>query len=132
MPKLPCWMLFLLIGLAGTRAAAEPTAATATKTVKVIIDYCDGVEKHFASIPWREGMTVLEALKSAQAHPRGIRVVQRGTGATAFVTQIDDLANEGNGRNWVYRVNGKLGDVGCGARQLVAGDSVLWKFEVYR
>jgi len=49
-----------------------------------------------------------------------------------MLTRIDDLANEGSGRNWIYRVNGKLADRGIGAFNLKLGDTVLWRFEKYQ
>lgn len=110
----------------------EPNPAKKAMTVTVVIDYSDGVEKHFTAIEWKKGFTVLDAMGAAKAHPRGIRFEHRGDGATALLTAIDDLKNEGQGRNWIYRVNGKLADTSFGVRELAAGDSVLWKFEPYR
>lgn len=105
--------------------AAEPAATT----VSLAIDYGDGVEKRFTALPWKKGATVLDALTAAQAHPRGIRFTHRGAGETAFVSKIDDLANEGGGgRNWRFHVNGKGGDRSCGIFELQAGDSVVWQF----
>jgi hypothetical protein len=125
------WLTALLLGEVAT-LGDEKDSASQTKKVAVVIDYGDGVEKHFTAIEWKEGLTVLDAMRAAQSHKRGIRFEQRGSGDTALLTKIDDLANEGRGRNWIYRVNGKLGDTSFGARKLEAGDSVLWKFEEYR
>lgn len=124
-------LLALFVGLT-TTTADEPDAAKNTKIVAVVIDYGDGVQKHFTAIEWKTGFTVLDAMRAAKAHPRGIRFEYQGDGAKALLTTIDDLKNEGKGRNWIYRVNGKLADTSFGVRELVAGDSVLWKFEVYR
>jgi hypothetical protein len=41
------------------------------------------------------------------------------------------LKNEGDGKNWLYSVNGKMARVGAGAYQLESGDVVLWEFKVY-
>lgn len=102
------------------------------QTVRVVVDYGDGVEKHFTRIPWHETMTVLDAMKTAAEHPRGIRVEYRGRGSLSLLIRIDDLKNEGSGRNWIYRVNGRLADRGVGTYPLKPGDTVLWKFEKYR
>ena len=110
----------------------DPIPAKEPNRVTLVIDYGDGVQKHFTAIAWKEGLTVLEVMRTAQAHPRGIRCEFQGSGATTLLTKIDDLSNEGRGRNWLYRVNGKLADTGVGVRQLAARDSVLWKFEEYR
>jgi hypothetical protein len=118
---------FALVALAigGEILAAQEPASM----VRLIVDYGDGVQKHFTALPWKDGMTVLDAMKAAQEHPRGVKLQYRGSGATAFLTQIDDVKNEGAGRNWVYRVNDQLADRGFGVFQLKAGDTVLWKFE---
>jgi hypothetical protein len=100
--------------------------------VRLVVDFGDGVEKHFTRLAWHQGMTVLNALEAAQQHPRGIRFEHRGRRDTAFVTRIDELANETGGRGWIYRVNGELADRSCGVAQLQKGDTVLWTFEKYR
>ena len=108
--------------------AAEPPKAT----VSMVIDYDDGVEKHFRQLAWKPGMTVLDVLQAAKQHPRGIQFVHRGDGDTAFLTQIDDLKNEGGGRNWIFSINGKLGQRSFAATEVKPSDRVLWKFTQYR
>jgi len=76
-------------------------------------------------------MTAVDALAAAKKHPHGITFEKRGRGASTLVTQIDDLKNEGDGKNWLYSVNGKTARVGAGAYQLKSGDAVLWEFKVY-
>ena len=106
--------------------------AGAAERYQLIVDYGDGSQKHFTELPWREGMTVLEATKVAGKHPRGINSSVRSSGSTAFLTKIDDVENEGgDGRNWVFRVNGELGDRSCGVYKLDSGDTVLWRFQTY-
>src|SRR6186997_2716615 len=56
-----------------------------TAQVTVVIDYGDGVEKHFTRIAWKDGLTILEAMRAAQGHPRGIRFEFKGNGASAFL-----------------------------------------------
>lgn len=114
------------------RAAPPAPAQAAEPTVELTIDYGDGVQKRFVGLPHKAGGTVLDALEAARRHPRGITFEQRGRGETAFLTRIDDLANEGRGKNWTYRVNDKPGDRSCGVYPLEAGDRVVWKFGVYR
>ncbi len=137
--KRALWVM-CLAALATANPAAEfapPTASAAqepqAKTVRVIVDYGDGVEKHFVALPWKSGMTALDALELASRHPRGVKFKYTGAEATAFVTEIDDLKNEGGGRrNWTYRVNDKLGDRSCGVAELKESDRVLWRFGKYR
>jgi hypothetical protein len=124
-----CWMMYLMVA---PLAAAQP-AAEELKTVKLSVDYGDGVQKHFLSITWQRGMTVLDVMRAADRHPRGIGFQYRGKRATALLTAIDDVQNEGGrGRNWIYRVNGKLADRSFAIYELQSGDKVLWKFDVYR
>jgi hypothetical protein len=99
------------------------------KTVRLTIDYGDGVQKVFPALDWSEKLTVLGALEAANKHPRGIKFTHQGSGETAFVTAIDDQKNEGRGaRNWTYSVNDKRADQSCGACVLKAGDAVVWRF----
>lgn len=128
-------LLLAAAGLAGTRTsacvAAEPPDAAAN-SVQLTIDYGDGVQKRFTQLRRLEGWTVLDLLQAAERHPRGIKLTFRGTGATALLTQIDDLKNEGSGRNWLFYVNGKLADRSFAIVPLADGDQVLWRFEEYR
>jgi Domain of unknown function (DUF4430) len=100
-------------------------------TVKVVVDYGDGVQKVFPALEWQEGMTVLEAMEKAKTPAHGITFKYTGKGETAFLTQIDDLKNEGGGKakkNWKYLVNDVYADKSCGVRKLENGDVVLWRF----
>ena len=108
----------------------EPEASQ--ETVKLIVDYGDGVQKVFAAIPWTKETTVFSALESASKHPRGIKFTHQGKGETVLVTAIDEQKNEGRGKNWLYETNGKLGDRSCAVMPLKAGDSVLWRFGKYQ
>ena len=101
-------------------------------TVTVTIDFGDGFQKRYTKISWRAKMTVMDATQSASKHKRGIKIKYRGRRATAFLFQIDDLKNEGRGKNWLYSVNGKLGDRSFALYKVKAGDTVLWKFRKYK
>jgi hypothetical protein len=110
--------------------AAQPKAAT----VRLVVDYGDGVQTHFTSLPWRDGLTVLDALVAASKHPHGVTYQQRGSGGGALITQIGDVANEGGGRenkNWLFYVNDKQATESAGKTELAAGDVALWRFQVY-
>jgi hypothetical protein len=118
-----------ILYLASTRAIGA-AQATAEHTVRVIIDYGDGVQKHFTALPWKKDMSVLDAMNDAKASSHGIAFQHTGSGATAFLTKIDDLQNEGGGgkRNWIFWVNTTLGDKSFGVYKLEPSDVVLWKF----
>lgn len=122
-----CAVLSLYLPVHAARAADQ-----ARSTVTLIVDYGDGVEKHFTQLAWKQGLTVLQVLEAAQQHPRGIKFVYRGHGETAFLTQIDDLANEGRGRNWTYRVGGELPPRSFALCEVQPGDAILWRFGAYR
>lgn len=129
-PSRVVWVVMAVVAaLLSARGAAGEEAQ---KTVKISINYGDGSERHFTAISWKKEMTVLDAMKLAQAHPRGIKFEFKGKKATAFLTKIDDLKNEGRGRNWLFHVNGKQADRSFGVYELKAGDAVLWKFDKYR
>ena len=77
-------------------------------------------------------------LDTLQAAPKtcshGISFSAHGSGETAMVTKIDDVANQGpatDSKNWIFRINGRLGDESCGLAKVRPGDTVLWKFEHY-
>jgi hypothetical protein len=116
------------------RPSPQPNSApaSAAQTVQLTIDYGDGGQKGLPAIPWRDGMTVLDALESAKANQHGITFTQRGSGETAMITKIDDLANQEGAegaKNWLYYINDRLADKSCGAATLKPGDSILWKFQ---
>jgi hypothetical protein len=127
---LSVFLVLILCPLGRFEAADEPAASK--PVVRLTIDYGDGVEKRFVALEWKAKMTVEDLLKQAQRHPRGIRFETQGSGATCFLTKIDDLKNEGTGRNWIYRVNDKLGDRSFAIHPIEAGDVVLWKFSEYK
>jgi len=110
--------------------ADEPAA----KSVRLVIDYGDGVEKHFTRLAWKPKMTVLDAVEQATAGKHGIKVIYLGRGETAFLIKIDDLRNEAGGRDsrsWLFSVNGKPAAKSFGIYELKQGDRILWKFGPY-
>ena len=113
------------------QALLTADAPATTKSVEMVIDYGDGVQLRFTALPWHEKMTGLDAVTAASAHPHGVKLVWRGAGSTAFVTQIGDAKNEGGGkesRNWLFSLNDKESEVGIGDATLRAGDVILWRF----
>ena len=83
------------------------------RTVELVIDYGDGVQKHFDEIAWKESMTVLDVLQAGSRHSHGITFTSHGTGESLLISKLDDLANQGrttSDKNWIFRVNGQLGD----------------------
>jgi hypothetical protein len=106
-------------------------AADAENTVRLIVDYGDGASKTVANLPWSKGNTVLDIMKEATTRPHGISFGFTGSGDTALLTKIDDVANEGGGagkRNWQYRVNGNYSDRSFAVFELQPEDTVVWRF----
>ena len=118
---------FSLLTTALPAQEAEKKAAA----IELTIDFGDGFQKRYTRLKAAPKQTVLGVLKQAELHPRGIKVVSRGKGETAFVTAIDAQKNQGSGRNWIFRVNGKLGKRSCDATPVAAGDKVEWRFQAY-
>ena len=115
--------LFALIGTVAVQAQAP--------TVRLVIDYGDGAVKTFTELPWKKGVTVLDAMNAAKAHPHPIDFAFTGSGATAFLTRIDDLANQGSGagkKNWQYWVNTGYGDRSFATFEVQASDVIFWRY----
>ena len=107
------------------------TATAADNTVRLTVDYGDGVAKTISGLAWTKGMTVGDALKEATNRPHGISFSFTGSGDSAMLTKIDDVQNQGSGagkKNWQYWVNGTYGDRGFAIFELQAQDVVLWRF----
>ena len=131
--------LALLGSFCAGRAPAQndesPRRGQSQNTVELSIDFGAGKTKHFKQIAWSRDMTVLMAMELAKEQHPGLDFKYRGRGGTAFLTQIDDIKNEGGGsgkKNWIFLVNGKQGTKGFGAHKLMQGDKVLWKFTQYK
>ncbi len=100
-------------------------------TVRLVIDYGDGISKTISNLAWAKGNTVLDAMKAATARRHGISFSYTGSGASAVLTKIDDVANEGGSgkkKNWQYWVNSVYGNRSFATFQLHAGDVILWRF----
>ncbi len=72
--------------------------------------------------------TVLMTLERAQQMGE-LKYESIGSGETTFVKAIDGITNEGSdGKNWIYRVNGKLGDKSAGIYTVAPGDRISWSW----
>jgi hypothetical protein len=120
----------VLLMLATGPAIVSATAAE-ENTVRLTVDYGDGVAKTISDLAWSKGNTVLDAMKAATSRPHGISFSYTGSGASAALTKIEDAQNQGGGagkKNWQYWVNGAYGDRSFAAFELQAQDQVLWRF----
>jgi hypothetical protein len=105
-------------------------------TIRLIIDYGEGVEKHFNALPFTEGMSVASAMAAAKSlsAPRGLVYESKGEGERTILLSIDGLANEGAGkgsRNWLFWVNDQPGQTSYAISPLKAGDVAAWRFATY-
>jgi len=117
----------LIIAPGSSSRAAEST----DNTVRLVVDYGDGVTKTVANLTWAKGNTVLDAMKQATDRPHGISFSYTGSGDSAVLTKIDDVPNQGGGadkKNWQYWVNGNYGDQSFATFALQAHDTVVWRF----
>ena len=117
--------MLLAIPAAGERAHAQ------SATVRLVVDYGDGVIKTITGLPWTKGSTVLDVMNAAKDRPRGITFSYTGSGASAFLTRIDDVANEGGSgakKNWQLWVNTSYAERGFGVYELQPLDVVFWRF----
>jgi Domain of unknown function (DUF4430) len=109
-------------------AASDRTQAQSA-TVRLVIDYGDGVIKTITELPWAKGNTVLDVMNVAKSRPHGINFSYTGSGASAFLTRIDDVANEGGSKkNWQLWVNTSYADKSFGVYEVQPLDVVFWRF----
>jgi Domain of unknown function (DUF4430) len=112
-------------------AAASDQAHAQTATVRLVVDYGDGVIKTITGLPWAKGSTVLDVMNAAKDRPHGITFSYTGSGASAFLTRIDDVANEGGGgakKNWQLWVNTSYAERSFGVYEVQPLDVVFWRF----
>jgi hypothetical protein len=117
--------MLLAVAAAGDRAHAQ------NATVRLVVDYGDGVIKTITGLPWAKGSTVLDVMNAAKDRPHGITFSYTGSGASAFLTRIDDVANEGGAavkKNWQLWVNTSYADRSFGVYEVQPLDVVFWRF----
>ncbi|MFL6824076.1 MAG: DUF4430 domain-containing protein [Xanthobacteraceae bacterium] len=113
----------VLAPTSGDRAQAQ------SASVRLVVDYGDGVIKTITDIPWAKGSTVLDVMNAAKSRPHGISFSYTGSSASAFLTRIDDVANEGGSKkNWQLWVNTSYADKSFGVYELQPLDVVFWRF----
>jgi len=109
-------------------AAGHPVKAQ-SPTVRLVVDYGDGVTKTIAQLPWAKGSTVLDVMNAAKNRPHGISFEYTGSGAASFLTRIDDLANQDGGKkNWQLWVNTSYADKSFAVYEVQQLDVVFWRF----
>ncbi len=124
-------MLAAVLAVVAAGSATPTALAGEENTVRLTVDYGDGVAKTVSNLAWSKGNTVLDVMKAATSRPHGISFSFTGSGASAVLTKIDDVQNQGGGagkKNWQYWVNGAYGDRSFATFELQAQDLVVWRF----
>jgi len=113
----------------GREVQTSPAGADSDQLVVRLRIARPGVEPEVGEVSWREEMTVFDALDRFSP---SLNVESTGQGESLFVKSIGGQPNLGaSGDNWIYRVNGKLGDRSCGLYQVSPGDEIVWSFGKY-
>lgn len=107
-----------------SNGSGEAPSAEAAATITQTLQKPGGVAREW-TLEWSSGLTVLDALKRSD-----IEVEATGSGAMAFVTAIDRVANAGDG-GWQFFVNRQPGKTSAAVHELQPGDHVLWKHGPY-
>jgi hypothetical protein len=119
---------FLMSGVATSQWAAAQSAA---QTVRLVVDYGDGTVKIITDLPWSKGNTVLDVMNAAKTRPHGVTFAHQGSGSSAFLTKIDDVASERGGagkKHWQLWVNTAYADKSFALYDIQALDVVSWRF----
>lgn len=117
-------------GQPATPSGAVEKAATTVpaRTFSLMVDYGNGKLSTFQDIPFTEGQTLLDILKTKFTSER-IPFATKDYGSLgSLVTKIGSQENGVGGRYWQYWVNNRHPDVGAGFYKLKAGDVIEWKF----
>lgn len=122
----------------GTSPAAEGAVAgsgessqTQPESAPIRVRVRRGADSEWieGTVPWQADMTVFDAISRFSP---SLDVESTGQGETLFVKSIAGQKNLGSaGDNWIYRVNGQLGDRSCAVYPVAAGDEVIWSFGKY-
>jgi hypothetical protein len=106
--------------------------STGKTNISIEVDFGGRADNFECEIDWQPGMTVLDATQYATTQEKIRELKIRGDGPMALLIGINGVENEGAaGDNWVFSVNGKVSNKGCGTYQLNAGDQVRWKMDKY-
>jgi hypothetical protein len=134
-------VLALLLGFAAWhvrhQGGAPAVASPASSTITVVIDFGDGSQRRLSGLAATPGMTVLDAMNLAKAHPHPIAFTCSGAGDRALLTSIDDVKSEGieagiaTARCWQYWINAQYGMTSIGVAKLQPGDRVTWAYRPY-
>ena len=123
--------IVLLTALSTVAEAETPNPILADSvSLKIVVD---DEKAEFEFTPLDSTLSLADVMKKVAAAEKEFSFKSRGRGDTFFVTEINGQKNEGaRGRNWIFKVNGKLGNKSAGIFEIKAGDKVEWIFKTYR
>ena len=130
-------LLLVVLGVSIALSVSELRAQTPPQPAvmdKLRLKIVFGEEKQVFEVESSEKLkTVSNLLKHVADTNESLKYESRGSGRTFFLTEINGQKNEGaGGRNWIYTVNGKLGNKSAGLFEIKAGDEIEWNFKRYR
>ncbi|WP_248928591.1 DUF4430 domain-containing protein [Paenibacillus hamazuiensis] len=113
----------------GQAQAAPAASETAELHISITGDKERGVILKETSVPFKDGMTVLDVLKQVTKDNK-IQMEYTGKGAFAYVQGIDNLYEFDGGpkSGWIYKVNGRALGEGAGSYKLKSGDKIEWLY----
>jgi hypothetical protein len=118
----------LLMTIAATEAATVGVADPIVLKITM-----DDETAEFEMTAFDGDLSIADIMKKIAETEKEFRYKSRGRGDTFFVTEINGRKNEGaRGRNWIFKVNGKLGNKSAGSFKIKAGDKVEWNFQKYQ
>ncbi len=124
------WLIVLLAGCSPTETQTSADGNT-VGNCNLVIRFNGKSEDREFQVPCPLSSTVLTVMRSVPTGSLEFEMIG-ATDATAFIVSIGGVENEKNlGDNWVYRVNGNLGDKSSGLFPVQPGDSIVWSFGKY-
>ena len=122
------WAIAVLTGCSGVETESR-VRGSAVGTCDLIVKFNGKSDDRDFEVPCPASSTVLSILRSS---PMLFEMIGQSD-TTAFIVSIDGVENEKSlGDNWVYRVNGSLGDTSAGLFPVRPGDTVEWTFGKYQ
>ena len=112
--------------------AVTDMTSTSPGAVALTIDYGNGAHKSFAVIPWKEGIDVLDVLRTARSIEPGLVFEfsvtlpsDRAGRQRGFIASIDGVKADQTNQKWLVWINDRLvGNELATAGEFGAGTSV--------
>mgnify|MGYP001587061634 FL=1 len=99
-----------------------PAAYGASQNITVEIDYGGLQQSRKVEIAWKQGITVLEALRSVT------KIETKQAGEFILVNSIDGVEGKNGDKAWYYDINGKRATSFANKCILTEGDYMKWEY----